>query len=65
MNVFRKSNYQLDEEVLQSARQKVMESRQNPNSPSINYVISEMDILREDIQEILKRLNPSRKPGKG
>ncbi len=50
-------------EVLQSARQKVMDSRQKPNTPSINYVISEIDILREDIQEILKRLNPSRKPG--
>ncbi len=57
---FSNANYQLDKEILQSARQKVLENRQKTNAASRNNnVLAEIDTLRDDIQDILKRLNPS------
>ena len=59
--VYKRRDFHLDEEILGSARKKVLKSRQKTNIAFKNYITAEVDALRQDIQEILKRLNPSRK----
>ncbi len=54
---FYDSNYQLDEEIIRTAQQKVLENRKRSEKEARNY---EIDSLRGDIQEILNFLKPSR-----
>lgn len=56
-NFFNDACYQLDEEIIRTAQQKVLENRQRTEKKAINY---EIDTLRGDIQEILNFLKPSR-----